>query len=295
LTACQQVLNRWKAALPEDMQATLIEVQLLACQSRIRDSRAVVERALNSVESQLPGNAVIQTVSTEQQQQLAVRKADVLCQFSLRFLQAKQPAEAVFWAKRALELCPDYDGAHLVLGDYLVEQMSVQSPHTDARRQLAQQAASAYSKVYRRQQGQITSGNKLAFLLATELNDAAEAYRIMLEMRAAKFYSRPMSGDMLSVEVLDTLGAVYAKLAQPNLTQERIQVFEEARRRYDHEPRIALHLAQAYQAAGDSKNAMTHYQIARSLLLQSTLSADIQKAINFDIQQGMNEAQEKTR
>ncbi|HQR05740.1 MAG TPA: hypothetical protein PLN21_02905 [Gemmatales bacterium] len=294
LAACQQVINRWKAALPEDVRATQMEVQLLASQNKLADSRAEADRTLSSIESKIMGDSPIQTVSTEKQQQLAVRKADTLSLLAQALVQSKQASEASIWVKRALELYPDHEGAQMLLGDMLVDQMRSQPARSETRRGLAQQAAASYSKVYRRQQGQMVSGNKLATLLATELNDPTEAYRIMQEVRAAKFYTRPMTGDMLPIEMLDTLGIVYSKLAQTDLVQERIQTFEAARRRYAEEPRVALYLAQAYLAAGDGKSAMVTYQAARSLLPKSSLPADVQRTMTQEIQQGMVEAQDKS-
>lgn len=294
LAACQQVINRWKAALPEDMRATQMEVQLLACQNKLAESRAVADRALSSIESKVMGDSPIQTVSTDKQQQVAIRKADRLCLLAQSLVQSKQAVEASVWVKRALELYPDHEGAQMLLGEMLVEQMRNQAARSETRRGLAQQAAAAFSKVYRRQQGQMISGTKLASLLASELNDPTEAYRIMQEVRAAKFYTRPMTGDMLPIEMLDTLGVVYSKLAQADLVQERIQTFEAARRRYADEPRVALYLAQAYLAAGDGKSAMVTYQAARSLLPKSTLPADVQRTLTQEIQQGMMEAQDKS-
>lgn len=297
LAACHQVINRWKAALPEDARSTQVEVQLYASQDKLAACRTVVDRAMNNVETRVLGDAVIQTVSTEQQQQqqLVVKKADMLCLLSQSMLQSKQFGEAAAWLKRAMELCPDHEGAQLLIGQLLIEQMRGQPARSEARRTLAQQAATVFSKIYRRQQGQLLSGNNLAWLLASELNDPTEAYRIMQEVRTPKYYTRPMTGDMLPVAVLDTLGLVYNKLDRPEQLQERIAVFEAARRRYAEEPRIALYLAQGYLAAGDGKRAMTTYQAARNLLPKSTLTADVQRVMNQDIQHGMVEAQEKSR
>ena len=295
LAACHQVLNRWKAAMPDDGRSNQVQVQLYASQDKLPECRSVVERAMNNVETRVLGDSVVQTVATDKQQQLVAKKADMLCLLSQSMLQSKQLVEAASWLKRAMELCPDHEGAQLLIGELLIEQMRSQPARSEARRTLAQQAAAAFSKVYRRQQGQLLSGNNLAWLLASELNDPTEAYRIMQEVRTPKYYTRPMTGDMLPVAVLDTLGLVYNKLDRPDLLQERIAVFEAARRRYTEEPRIALYLAQGYLAAGDGKRAMTTYQATRSLLPKSTLPADVQRIMNQDIQQGMVEAQEMSR
>ncbi|MFT3883798.1 MAG: hypothetical protein QM703_29725 [Gemmatales bacterium] len=292
--ACLQVINRWKAALPEDARAVATELQLLCVQNKMAESRGLVERALSSVEAKVMGESPIQTVSTEKQQDAALKKAEMLCQLAEYLLQSKQTGEAWQLAKRALEFFPDHPGAMMLLGDMISEQMLSKSAHTESRRELAQQAAAAYSKVYRRQQGDMVSGNKLAWLMVSELNDPTEAYRIMQEVRAAKFYARPMTGDMLPVEMLDTLAVVYSKLAQTDLVQERLQTFEAARRRYAEEARVALYLAQAYLAAGDGKSAMVTFQAARSLLPKSTLPADVQRILTQEIQQGMVEAQDKS-
>lgn len=293
--ACQQVLNRWKAALPNDVRAWQMEVQYFANQNKINAARATVEQVLSSVEVKVIGESSIQTVSTEKQQQLSVKKADMLCLLAQSLVKSKQSVEAGVWVNRALELFPDHEAAQMLLGELLMEQMCSQPVHSEARRRLAQEGAAAFSKVYRRHQGHLQAGNKLAWLLASELKDPEEAYRIVQELRAAKFYTRPMTGDMLPLEMLDTLGLVYSRLPQTEFLQERIQVFEAARRRYSDEPRVALYLAQGYLAAGDGKGAMVVYQAALTLLPKSTLPFEVQRILNQEIQEGMAAAQGMSR
>lgn len=294
-TACLQVLHRWKAALPDDLLSIQMEARLLAQQGKLSESRATLDRCLAALESKVQGSNAIQTVSTEKQQQLARQKADAICLISQGILQANQQNEAEAWLQRALEIAPDHEPAHLLLGNVAMDQMRHLLPNTEARKAAAQKAVSAFSSVYRRNPTQTFAGNNIAWLLCTELNDPAEAYRIMQEVRMRKHYARPMSGDLLSVEMLDTLGKIYHKLARPDYAQEQIDLFEAARRRYSEEPRIAACLAQGYLTAGDGKRALQTFQAARNLIPKSNLDAEVLTALNQQIQQGISEAQSKSR
>lgn len=297
LTACQQVLLRWKAALPDDIAATGIELQLAVKQGKLSDCKNVMDRVMAVIDAKTNDPSQIQTVSLtpEKQQLIGKIKADALCQLGQSLAQAGEQNEACVYYKKALEVSPDHEPAQLLLGDQYLEQTKQCQNGTEQRKEMTKQAIAMYSSVYRKYKGHAVAGNNLAWLLVTELNDAAEAYRIMQEVRVGKHRLKPLAGDMLSVELLDTMGIIYLKLAKSEYQGERVELFEAARRRYHDDPRIAYHLAQAYLAGNNARQAMQTFQSARTLMVKSSLNADAQRLLNQEIQVGMKQAEDLTQ
>jgi tetratricopeptide (TPR) repeat protein len=217
-----------------------------------------------------------------------------LCAISQGLIRANQTAEAESWLQRALELSPECEAAHLMLGQLLSERLRTLELNSEERKALATKAVGSYSAVYRRNPAHKAAGNNLAWLLCSELNDPSEAYRIMQEVRIIKHSPKPMSGDMLAVEMLDTMALIYQKLNKPEYGNERIELFEAANRRYAEDPRIAVFLAQSYLAAGNGRRAMQVFQTARQLLPKFNLNNEQMGKLNQLIQQGIGDAQYKS-
>src|SRR5207244_1907099 len=113
-----------------------------------------------------------------------------------------------------------------------------------------------------------------------------EAYRIAQEVRIGAFMTKPMPGDQLPADFLDTLGLIYEKLGKTEQTAERIALFEAARRRYAHDARVFLHLGQAYVAAKEVRRAQQAYDTARGLLEKSAnLPLERRRSLQLEIEQ----------
>jgi tetratricopeptide (TPR) repeat protein len=291
LVACQQVVNRWRMAIPDDSVCMQSEMELAIKHGKKSECRSRMEQYLVALENRQNTTAPIQTVSTEDKSLLSKQKADALCLLSQTMMQSSELTEAESMLKKAIELVPQHEAAMLLLGDCLTRQLRAMAMGTDTRKQFTQQAIAQFSTVYRRHKGHMLAGNNLAWLLVHELQDANEAYRIMQEVRLGKHRVKPMSGDQLSPEVLDTMGMVYAKLNKIDLGMERVELFEAARKRYADDARIACHLGQAYLSVRDTRRSMQAFQSARTLLVKSTYSAEEQRKLNQQIQAGMQEAE----
>lgn len=292
MTAAVQVLDRWKAALPTDSGVALMEVQLAVKQGKVTQARSVVERVLVAIETG-PGNS-IQTVglTSEKQQTLALLKADALCQLGQSMAQAGENSQAIACYQKAIDLVPEYETAQLLLGNQYLVHLKQCPPASASRQQTVQAAVAIYTSIYRRHPGHAVAGNNLAWLMATELNNGLEAYRIMQEVRVGKHRVKPLAGDMMSVALLDTLGVIYQKMNKPEQQAERLEIFETARRRYHDDPRVIYHLAQAYLASKQKKLAQQAFQSARTLVAKSSLAMETQKSLAQEIEQGMKLAQQ---
>jgi tetratricopeptide (TPR) repeat protein len=294
LAACQQVVARWQAALPEDVQCVQCEARLALKQNRKADCLALAERLTQQIDAQATQANPIQTVgvNSERQAMLNHKKADSYCLLAQTLVQAGETASAQQLLTKGLELSPQHAGCLLVQGDSYIQQLKTLSPHSPERKALAQQAVTAFSSVYLKQKGHVLAGCNLAWLLAHECQDGMEAYRIMQEVRTGKHRTKPMTGDQLSLEALDTMGVIYQLLQKPEYAGERLALFEEAGKRYQNDPRVAYYLGQALLGSGDRRRAVQAFQTARTLLVKSSYGDATQRELNGLIQRGFQQAEE---
>ncbi|MFO0815509.1 MAG: hypothetical protein U0796_20015 [Gemmatales bacterium] len=294
LIACQQVLARWHAALPDDMQCVQFDVRLALKQNRKNDCQVLADRLLTQIENQLQQANPIQTVGAtlENQSPLQLRKADALCLLAQTMAQAGESQSAQQMLSKAVELAPHHTGTLLVQGDLYIQQLKKMTKHSPERKAMAQQAINAFSSVYLKQKGHVLAGCNLAWLLVHECQEGMEAYRIMQEVRMGKHRTTPMTGDQLALEALDTMGIIYQLLAKPEYHAERLELFHQASNRYPNDPRIAYYLGQAFLAQSDRRRALQAFQNARTMMVKSNYSDDAQRELNSLIQAGFKQAEE---
>lgn len=291
--ACQQVLQRWKKALPDDLMAYQYEIQLAARQGRKSDYQPLSAKLLARFDAD--NSSAIQTVGFRNAAKSVNRqKADMLCLLTQGLIRAGDLSEAREMNAKAIALCEDHDVAHLQRGDIGVLLLKQEPVHSATRKTLAQQTVAAYAQHYRQHKGHPLSGNNMAWVLAQEMNEPLEAYQIMQEVRKRNQYLEAVPGACLSVELLDTLGIIYSKLSKQELAKEQIELFESAITRYQKDSRVAVHLGTAYLAAQKYQQALDAFQLARKHLPHSALPTDKQRELNKTIQEGLNAVQVQT-
>jgi hypothetical protein len=287
---CEELLQNWKQANPDDLLMCQAAIRYQAAQGKMAEARQIFEQRLNALkDSKTKSENSIQPVgfSSEQNNQSKSAQAfttDLLVQ---GLMKANQYGEAEKWLQRALEAAPAHEPTLVLLGEVLIQRMQQLAEGSAERKELAQRAADCYHHVYAHKKGDPLVGNNLAWLQVAELADAAEAYRIAGEVRLGKFATKPMSGDRLSPDFLDTLGLIYEKLGSGEQTPERMALFESAAKRYTQDARVFLHLGHAYTAAKETKKAQQAYETARSLLESSqTLALPRKKNLEMEIERG---------
>ncbi|HMP17167.1 MAG TPA: tetratricopeptide repeat protein, partial [Gemmatales bacterium] len=141
LLACQQVLNRWRAALPEDVHGLQADLHLAILQGKATAPSAKVEQFLARLENNNTTASPIQTVSTEDKNQsLNKQKLDALCIASQSLLRLQELEQAEALLRKALEQSPQHQAALLLLGDCLTQKLNKELPGSPVRRQLADEA-----------------------------------------------------------------------------------------------------------------------------------------------------------
>jgi Tfp pilus assembly protein PilF len=252
-------VQRWRKQLTDDPTAVRAEVRQLALSKQVDEASELAEKfraqELKRVEKRLAQTKAPEGVSRQdwEKQQLRAAQNEVELELARGFLDGQAWTQAEKWVGRLLADLPTLPSAQLLLGDILLA------------RQEWGRARDHYIQVLKQHKGLFIAANNLAWVLATRLNDPDQALRILQEVRKGPYSGKPISADRLNVEFLDTAGSVYEKLARAELYAEMRDLFETARRRYPRDPRMFLHLGNAYAGLEETAKATAMYTAAIAL------------------------------
>ena len=272
-------VRRWRKELPDDILAWQAEVRLLAEAKQFTEARKLTDsfideqiaretKRLDAIKPP-PGTDLKELQKARQEER---ERARVNLQLGAVFalLQAKAHAEAEAWLKPILDKQPDNEAALVFLGEAYLSQSAWDK------------ALALYEKLYALDKSHITAMNNLAWLLAKHANKPSEALAIVREMRMGRFSKKPITGDRIQPNILDTMGLVYTKMNQGASFTEMRDTFEAARERYPRDPRMYLYLAHAYAGLLETDKADRLYTTAIDLARSagsSMLSAQKSKEI----------------
>lgn len=231
-----EYLKRWRKEQPDNVAAAQAEVRLLAEDKQTAQARKLAESVVRSSRGRASG-ASEQAVLDLQLQMIAALS------------QGKAWSEAENWLTQLLAKDPDNVAILIRLGDVYLAQSSWDK------------ARMVYEKILAKNKNAAV-GNNLAWLLAKHFNNPTEALRLVQEARKGPFSHKPISADRLRPEFLDTLGIVYTKMGNSSLYPEMRDLFETARQRYPHDPRIYMYLGHAYAGLLETERADRLYSSA---------------------------------
>ncbi len=256
-------VRRWREQLPEDVAAARMEVRLLAENNEIKEARRVAEQFIDQqLEREKKAQAAPRAgegSETNSKRSLDDVRLGLQLQMILGLREAKAWSEAERWLLELQAKNPDRPAVLSFLGDvYLAEESWAK-------------ARAAYEKVWTNDKTQGAVGNNLAWILAEHLNEAPKALSMIAELRQGKFSHKPISGDRLRPEFLDTLGLIYTKAAAPAQYEAMRELFEEGRQRFPRDPRLCLYLGRAYAGLGDSERAERMFAAATELAHKADL------------------------
>lgn len=252
LEAAFAVIRQWRVACPEDPLAVQAEIRHLAATGQLAACRDLRDGQVRRFAASLPSG------DAEGTQALLTL---TLCQ---GLVEARQWTEADAWLKELAERHPNLEALWLMIGEVATARCRT-AELPAARLEAAKQARDAFARVYSQRKGHVVAGNNLAWLLATNFQEPEEALRILREVQANRYTSRPMPAEGLSAALLDTFGVVYGQLESSDLTAEQLRMFQAARQRYPFDPRFALYLGRALLRAGRSVEAREQLLAAESL------------------------------
>jgi lipopolysaccharide biosynthesis regulator YciM len=269
-----QIVAQWCGKVPEDLNSAAAHVRQLALAGKLADAEQAatqgVEMQLRVANDRLASSRGTAAEQQEQRQR-TLDGARMAAQLGMAgaFTQAKAYDLAIAWVDRVLKVQPDSIPASLLVGNIYMDRVRTEQAPAQ-RKALAQKAHDAYARVYTLQRGHAVAGNNIAWLLATELNDADKALVIAREVRTHQLSKRLRAGDELPVELLDTFGAITKNLTKPDVYPEMTDLFEKALKRYSSDPRLYLHLGRAY--AGQKNKTKANEYFANAITVSKTKS-----------------------
>jgi Tfp pilus assembly protein PilF len=266
-------ITQWRTRLPEDILGAAAHVRQLAEAGNMAEAQKLADQAVEDevkrVSAQLAHARTprpLDPTDSDEQKQRILDNVRITGQVAMAnaFKHAKAWNEAERWAHFIFKVRPDSIEGNLLLGEIYVARM--RSEFWSFLRPLwVERAYEAYGKVYALQKGHIVAGNNLAWLLASEMNQPEKALTIAREVRMGQHSKKPLSGDRLPLELLDTFGAIHRNLEKPELNAEMRDLFQAAVTRYKSDPRMYLHLGRAYAGLKDKTKANDMFATAISM------------------------------
>jgi tetratricopeptide (TPR) repeat protein len=261
-SAEREWVRRWRKELPDDILAWQADLRLLAEAKQFTEARKLADsfideqiaretKRLEAIKPP-PGTDVKELQKTRQE---AMERGRVNLRLGAVFamLQAKAYAEAEAWLKPVLDKQPDNEAALVLLGEAYLSQSAWDK------------AQALYEKLHALDKNHVTAANNLAWLLAKHGNKVPEALAIVHELRTGRFSKKPITGDRIQPNILDTMGLVYTKMNQGTAFTEMRDTFEAARERHPRDPRMYLYLAHAYAGLLETEKADRLYTTAIDL------------------------------
>lgn len=284
-------VRKWRKEMPEEINGLVVLVRVLARDKQVEEASKEADdflkeqlKKVRDQQEEWGRNNPIKEKDKDKAKEEAERRAKANAerllvlelvltrQVAVAFQEAKAYTEAEKWlTQRALPLIDklpeaarkdnrltlQLDRGTLYLG--LGKQEKEKSPQ---RAKFMDLAIAEYEAVWQAVPGHLIAGNNLAWLLVKEKGDAERALAIAEEVRKGKYSRKPVSGERLQLELLDTLGVIY-RAAEHN--QDALNMFKEAMQRYDREPRVVMHLAQSQAALRLNQEAYTTFNVAINL------------------------------
>lgn len=239
--------SRWHKEFPNDMGGAAAEVQQLAKAGRLDDARATADAFVATQEKRAVERAGLISAKGIKDFDPKAAVADLRWHLRLELAVALQRGGALKEAETRLDELvkekPDRVAAQLALGEIYLS------------RKAWPEAVRLYSSVLKADKHNVIAGNNLGWVLATQLKQPQQALQVLREVSKGRYSGRPLPGDRMHPELLDTLGTVYRLLDRPELYEEMRKLFEPARRRYANDPRMDLHLGLAYAGLQDAPRA----------------------------------------
>lgn len=257
----------WWNQRPGDLGAVRAEIRLLTRQGETARAEVRAKEAVQSagrlaeqaLDADKPG-AELAAEEKERRRQarlIAPRAAEVDTMLAIvgACADGGDLDRAESWAERAIALAGQLPEAGRTIAlaparQSLAEVLTLRlaRPTTpEQRTRLVEKLVLLYQADYQLAANRFTAGNNLAYLLQRERGDTAAALAIVEGLRKGRFSGKPLTGDRLPLEFLDTAGEVYRGAGLPD---KAVALFQEASRRYTDEPTIYMHLGRSCNAAG---------------------------------------------
>lgn len=227
---------------PDNAAALELRVRLLALVGRTTEAESSAEQML------------IQT---------PVNGPNLMTAAAKGFFAAGALDRAEAWARR-VATSPGSDVAHisaeLLLGD-IYRTAARQAPAT---KESADKALAVFKNVYEKVPGHLAAGTALAALLL-EHGETEAALAVVQQMRLGRSSRKPVGGDRLPLDAIDTMAAVFTAARQ---YRDAVTLLNEAAKRYADEPRIYVALGRTYTGLKQAAHALENLAKGAALARQ---------------------------
>lgn len=298
-----KVLREWRKQAPHDAAALRSEVRLLALAGKPEEAEKVGEEAIQTMLKKLDESyeeALKKDAPKDDKDKESRAKSmadlklktemDGLLTVASGLQDAKLFAKARPWYDRALKAAEKRSkevrddeklGIQILLAENFLQD-GLHAKEDKTRRDAAlNEALRMYQEMYKTKPDNLVVANNLAWMLNKEKKDPKAALPIVEKLRKGRFSQKPLSGDRLPLEMLDTLGVIYLS---DNNNEAAINLYKEASVRYNTEPRVYMNLGRAYLGMGQKKEA--YENLAKGIQLAN---AKLERAQDEDQKEKLKE------
>ncbi len=254
-------VREWRKLAPADLTALRAEVRLLTKLNKADDAHKLGEQYLADQSKQLkeliaeaarkqpPKESDKEARAKQEEAALAAQELAIRTAVASGYHDARVWDKAEEWYKSsqpaAEKTAENVRKANAQAVKMQLADVYLQRGQAEKSKQYTDQAIAIYRVIYEETPSNVIAANNLAWLLNDSKPGDKSALAIINQMRKPRYGEKPVTGDRMPVELLDTIGVVYRATEE---FKEYRTVFEDALKRYANEPRVHYHLGLALAA-----------------------------------------------
>jgi predicted Zn-dependent protease len=263
----EAVVKAWKEKMPDSPIARATEIRLLAQAGKQAEARKVAEDTHkmlmklwdeDAAKRKRPDGKTEEEWKKEEAARRAARSQSLRVELARSLMRGKANEAAAAALEEVLLEAPEHVAALTFAGEAALNREDWKA------------SRAYYERLLKVSPRNGVAANNLAWILAEKLGDPARACEVLEPLLTGQHSGKPLAGDRLPPEVLDTAALVYRKLAQPAGLERVRLLLTEGRRRFTEDPRLALHLGHVLAAQEDFRGAREQYLTAIRLASQDT-------------------------
>ncbi len=252
-------VTEWRARKPDSAAARGAAIRLLALSGKLPEAKALAAETHavlmkrydeQAAKAKPPAGTPPEEWKKKAAEARAARSRDIRAGLIKPLLLARAFAAASAAADEVLAEAPEHLGALNLAGEAAFGREDWKA------------ARGVYERIHKLAPKAGIAANNLAWLLVEKAGDPARAREVIEPLLNGTHSGKPLAGDRIDAEVLDTVGLVY-RTAKDQAGLERAKLLLTAgRRRYADDPRLALHLGHILAALEDARPAREMFQTA---------------------------------
>lgn len=286
--AAEAAVKAWRSKNPASLVAAALQVQARAAAGQADEAKALAGKAAGELlakaaeeraKAKPPAGVKPEAwkqIQAKEQERLAL---DLKTDLARPLMRAGAWTQADSMLKEILDKDPAHPGALLLSGESALNKQDWKT------------ARAFYQRLLKAVPGNVVAANNLAWLMADKTGETDKAREILEPLLKGQHSGKPISGDRLLPDLLDTAAVVYRKAGDPAGLERLKKLLIEARARYPRDPRLALHLGHAYAGLEDAARARDLFDTA--IRLASEDAQRLEPAVRQALVKEAEEARKK--